>query len=427
MTTYDVLIIGAGPAGMMAAISLAEAGLKICIVEKTDGAGKKLLLAGGGRCNISHAGTPRELLPHYNGKERFVKHALYNFSGDDLRKFFNLEGVETVADDEGKIFPQSMKSRDVVQALLRFCRQKNISIIHNSPVLKIDKKESSFTVVTEGAAYSAKTILIATGGASYPQTGSTGDGYVLAASFGHSRAVPRPALAPLIIDDYKFSSCSGISLTKVKMTLVRGNKPVASKEGDLLFTHTGLSGPGILDLSRWAESGDVLEVAFVKIERAEEFERILLKTIAYHGSWSLKKCLSEFGLPQRLLDRSLDVLGIPPETIGATLDKKNRRLLVENLCGFPFVIEKVGGFREAMVTRGGVALDEVDPSSMMSRLVSGLYFAGEVLDVDGDTGGYNLQFAFSTGVLAGRAMVKAIADCGMPVLRSTAEGGRIAD
>jgi predicted Rossmann fold flavoprotein len=210
------------------------------------------------------------------------------------------------------------------------------------------------------------------------------------------------------VRNFPFASCAGISLSDAKLTLYRSGKRVRSGRGDVLFTHTGLSGPGILDFSRWVESGDDVAVSLVKSESTEKFERELLAITAAHGSWTLKTCMAGYKIPQRLLERAFEVLSVSPECRASSLDKKTRALLVGNFFEFPFPVERVGDFKEAMVTRGGVALGHISASSMESRIVPGLYFAGEALDVDGDTGGYNLQFAFSSGVLAAASVNRSL-------------------
>jgi predicted Rossmann fold flavoprotein len=408
MNPYDVLIVGAGPSGMFAAIKCACQGLRVCIVEKTDSAGKKLLLAGSGKCNLTHRGLPEEFLAHYGDKGRFVKPALYNFTGDDLRGFFEKKALKMVEANDGKIFPATMKSRDVLRVLLDECVEHGVEIRYNEPVRSIAYGDGGYEVLSEHGRYSASAVVIATGGKSYPQTGSTGDGYTLAKMLGHTIAAPAPALASIVVRDFAFASCAGISLAGAKLFFFRNGKKLRTSRGDILFTHQGLSGPGILDFSRYVEPGDVVAIALVDYDKKESFERDLLNVAAGHGKWPIKTCMASYRVPQRLFDRVFEVLGIPLDCTASSFDKKTRKLIIDNFMEFPFAIARPGDFSEAMVTRGGVSLQEIVSSTMESRIAPQLYFAGEVVNVDGDTGGYNLQFAFSSAALAAASISRTL-------------------
>jgi predicted Rossmann fold flavoprotein len=265
-----------------------------------------------------------------------------------------------------------------------------------------------FTVTTSRGMYRGHELVIATGGKSYPGTGSTGDGYRFAQALGHTVTPLKPSLVPVHVRDYPFSDLSGISFREVTLSLFREGKKVHEHAGDLLFTHSGLSGPGILDLSRYIEPGDTLKISFLPKKRREAFFHELAGKLLASGTLKVRTILAGYQLPERFIDKVLTLSGIPPELTGAHLSVPARKRLVESLAGFPCVIAGSGSFEEAMVTRGGISLDEVDPKTMESRLVSGLYFTGEVLDIDGDTGGYNIQAAFSTGVLAAQSILKRI-------------------
>lgn len=246
--------------------------------------------------------------------------------------------------------------------------------------------------------------VMAAGGASYPSTGSSGDGYALAEVLGHTIVEPGPALAPVIVRNYPFGNCAGISLADTKTAVYRNNKKVRDLRGDVLFTHRGLSGPGILDLSRYIRRTDALKVSLVKFDTKEDCEKDLIKEISAEGKRTIKKCMSKYKAPRRILKRIFYLKGIPLDLNTASIDKKTRRVIVDNLMECPFVVESLGGYDEAMVTRGRVCCREINPNSMESRIVPGLYFAGEVVDVDGDCGGYNLQFAFSSGILSAKSI-----------------------
>jgi predicted Rossmann fold flavoprotein len=404
---YDLLIVGAGPAGLFSAIHAAQPGRRVCIIEKNESAGAKLLLAGAGKCNLTHSGAREEFLDHYGGrtKGRFVKPALYSFTNNDLCRFFDASGCKTATTDDGKVFPASQKSRDVVRTLVEECGNRGIEIRYRETVTSIERAVAGFIVSTTGGALESRFVVIATGGKSYPKTGSAGDGFIFAKRFGHSIVEPAPALSPITVRDYHFVTCSGISIRNAKITVLRCGKKVASTAGDVLFTHHGLSGPGILDMSRYVESGDAVAVSLFPSDQYDGFEDRLASDLAANAGKSLKKCLERYGIPERLLATVLGIAGIPLNAPCSTIDRKTRSVLASRLANQTFEIERVNGFDQAMVTRGGVALAEIHPSSMESRLVPGLFFAGEVLDVDGDTGGYNLQFAFSSGCLAGKKAI----------------------
>jgi predicted Rossmann fold flavoprotein len=400
--TFDVIIIGAGPAGLFAAITSAGKGLSVCLLEKKATPGLKLLISGTGQCNITHAGPVGDFLIHYGEKNRFVRPALYGFTNSDLVSFFEERGLPLKEVNEGKIFPGTLNSRDVLRVLMNECQEKKVTICYNSGVTGIIKNAEYFDIYTSESHYLAKNVIIATGGRSYPSTGSTGDGYAIAQVLGHTVTDVAPSLTPVYIQDYFFSSCAGISLDQTTIHLYRNGKKIRQTVGDLLFTHKGLSGPGIIDFSRYLLPGDLLKLSMVDFKNTEEFEKDFLTEVSVNGKKLLKNLLTRYEIPERLIIAIFELHEIYLETKSADLDKKTRKLIVESLMELPFVVDRLGGFKEAMATRGGVNLSEVNLNTMESRIVKGLYFAGEVLDVDGDTGGYNIQFACSSGVLAGK-------------------------
>ena len=309
----------------------------------------------------------------------------------------------------GKIFPETQRARDVLEVLVDLCRARNVDIECGKAVASVAKSGDEFVVVAGEKTRRSHLLAIATGGRSYPATGSTGDGYTFARSLGHSIAEVGPALAPVRIKDYPFSNLAGISLPDSEVSIFRGRK-VKEHRGDVLFTHVGLSGPGILDFSRDIRPGDTLKISFVGTRKKEEIERWLLARSQEEGSRNLKTVLAELEIPARLVAEVLDILEIRDDLKCAQLTRGMRVDLADRLSGFPMIVEELGGFDSAMVTRGGVNLSEVNSKTMESKLVPGLYFVGEVLDVDGDTGGYNLQAAFSTGFLAARSIRKRLKD-----------------
>jgi predicted Rossmann fold flavoprotein len=404
MNSHDIIIIGAGPAGLFSAMHAARPGRRVCILEKNESAGVKLLLTGGGKCNLTHSGTREEFLAHYGDKVkgRFVKPSLYGFTNHDLCRFFDDCGLGTITTDDGKVFLASKKSRDVVRALVAECGNRGINIRYRETVTSVERGAGGFIVSTTESALESRSVVIATGGKSYQGTGSTGDGYAFAKQLGHSIVEQAPALSPIAVRDYRFAACSGISIRNARITVSRGGRKVVSTTGDVLFTHHGLSGPGILDMSRYIESGDAVAVSLFPADQYDGFEGRLAMDLAANAGTSLKRCLAHYGIPERLLTTALGTAGITVNAPCSKIDRKTRSALSSRLANQTFDIERVNGFDQAMVTRGGVTLAEIYPSRMESRLVQGLFFAGEVLDIDGDTGGYNLQFAFSSGYAAGK-------------------------
>jgi len=403
LQSYDLIIIGAGPAGLFSAISSQQQGKRILILEKMKTPGKKLLISGSGQCNITHQGNIRDFTDRYGDHGRFLRPALMGFTNDDLISFFRERGLSMVAEESGKVFPASRCSEDVLSILLTECRSAGIALHCGQPVRSVNRSEEGFQLETDLGRYLSPLLVIAAGGCSYPATGSSGDGYRLAAALGHSICEVAPALTPVRIKDYPFSDLAGVSLQDIDISILRDRK-IRQHRGDLLFTHHGLSGPGILDLSRYIRAGDILKLSFIPSARREQLQALLLNQAESSGSRGVKSALEAFCLPSRLLGRILHLSGIAGAVQCAQLTRDMRTRLIDHLTGFPVVVEGLEGFSQAMVTRGGVDLKEVDRKTMQSRLVPGLYLAGEVLDVDGDTGGYNLQAAFSTGCLAGESI-----------------------
>ena len=405
---WDLIVVGAGPAGLFCAAQASGGGRKVLVLEKKRTPGRKLLISGSGRCNITHDGDIRAFLDHYAGAGRFLRPSLLGFTNLDLVAFFEERGLPMITLEGGKVFPATQRSRDVLAVLLAEGEARGVEIAGGKTVTSIEKSEDEFLVACGDDIHRSRFLVIATGGRSYPATGSSGDGYSFAEALGHRIVEVGPALAHVRTRDYPFPDLAGISLPGARVSIFRGRK-VKEGAGDVLFTHDGLSGPGILDLSRYIRAGDMLRVSFSGERRREEMDDWLIERSQKDGPRNLRSVLAEMEIPARLVSRVLEVLLIPQDLKCASMTRGMRTDLADRLAGFPFVVEEVGGFDSAMATRGGVSLPEVDPKTMESRLVSGLYFAGEVLDVDGDSGGYNLQAAFSTGALAGRSIRKRLA------------------
>lgn len=399
---YSLIVIGGGPAGLFCASRSTGGGKKVLLLEKNPSMGRKLLMTGSGQCNITHEGDVLSFLRHYGDNGKFLKPSLLNFPNSCLISFLNERHISVVTEPEGKVFPASRNAGTVLDLLVRECTEKNVELRCGEAVSEISVKNGLFLVRSGSQTFSARQVAVATGGITYPQTGSTGEGFVFAKSLGHKVTEAGPALTSVTIRDYPFTALSGISFADASVSLVKPGQKTRRLEGDLLLTHTGLSGPVILDLSRYVRRGDTLRVSFLPgIDQAKANE-ILLARISEAGTRQIRKILQSLDLPERFVRKLLDLAGIDQEQTGAQFSKSARSALLELLTAFPFIVGRLGGLNEAMVTRGGVSLDEIDPKTMESRLVPGLFFIGEVLDIDGDTGGYNLQAAFSTAAIAAK-------------------------
>jgi predicted Rossmann fold flavoprotein len=406
MEQYDVVVIGAGPAGLFCAIHAGSSNNRVLLLEKNPDPGKKLLLSGSGQCNITHDGEIRDFLARYGNHGKFLKPALFAFTNTDLITFFGERGLPMVTEENGKVFPKTLRSDDVLATLLVECRERGVILHCGEAVTGISRTSDGFEISTTNRVYRAPVVVIATGGASYPKSGSTGDGYRFAASMGQPVTEIGPALTPLLIRNFPFASLSGISFQQMHFSVWRAKKKIADCTGDVLFTHLGLSGPGILDASREIRTDDEIRLSFVGTLKREEFAADLRRRIQESMGWQIGTILAAYPIPERLNRKLLALSGIPEDLKGNHFSAEQRSQLITNCTEFPLTVTAMGGFSVAMVTRGGIALENVNPKTMESTIISHLYFAGEVLDIDGDTGGYNLQAAFSTAFLAGQSIRK---------------------
>ena len=416
MYQRSIAIIGAGPAGLFAAIRLAELTSdssvrpRIVVLERRNLPCRKLLVAGSGQCNLTHAGPIEDFAVHYGGGAkpgavvRFLKPSLLEFSNMDLLAWFRSRGLDFEEEEGGKVFPVTRKAASVLDILLAEAKRLGVEIVGERRVLSIAKSDDSFVIEISQEIIKADSVLVSTGGASYPVTGSSGDGYALAAALGHTVVEPRPALSPVYVANFRLGSVAGLSFKGAGLTVRRRGKKLSSHSGDLLITHKGVSGPLVLDASRGIQSGDRLEVRFADTE-LDAFRKHLDEHLAATPRRLVKTVLAECGLPRSLAELFCKLAGLDESAMAADLKRNSRETLCTLACACPLDVASLGDLDEAMATAGGIDLSEVQAKTMESRLVPGLYFAGEVLDVDGDTGGYNLQAAFSTGALGARGVL----------------------
>jgi predicted Rossmann fold flavoprotein len=408
-----VIVIGGGPAGLIAAGVAAKSGADVVLYEKKETPARKLRITGNGRCNLTNTLPLNDFIGHYGKNGKFLRSAFGQFFAPELRWFFESIGVKLIVDNRGRVYPKSDSAEQVADSLIKWAIECGVLVKGDSPVAKVavkDKRIVGVQFTTSDKVVEANRVIIATGGKSYPATGSSGDGYLLAESVGHKIVPVYPASVPLIAKGTIAPKLKGISLESVVVKVKIGHKVIARSEGDLLFTHYGVSGPVILNISKYCveqlrnRNQSLMLLDLVPEYSAEQLERQLLNQVKQSGKKQISSILSQF-IPSRMAPVLLDYLRIDSTKPLNQLEADERRKIIGSLKGLELPVSGHRGFAEAQVSAGGVNLKEIDPQTMESRIVKGLYFAGEVLDIDGDTGGFNLQAAFSTGYAAGKACV----------------------
>jgi predicted flavoprotein YhiN len=432
MIDKQIIVIGAGASGMMAAGRAAELGAEVLLLEKMKRPGKKILISGQTRCNLTNSRELNDFIAMYGSNGRFLRNIFHRYFRDDLLAFLRRYGVETKIEPDGRIFPASDDARDVVKAFKQYLADHKVQMQTGVRATGIQVDRGRVTgVQTEQGAYPAAAVILASGGASYPSTGSTGDGYRMAEAVGHTITRLRPALVPLVVQEIQLArSMQGVSLRNVRLTAYqcradetdssltptsdvgrgtgheRPPRPIIeSRRGEMMMTHFGISGPITLQMS--LAIVDALEKGPVSVSidlqpdlSEKQLHQLLRQDFKRYGKRSYRRILSGL-LPHKMVEPFVEMTGIPPDKPVNQISAEERRRIVSLLKSLRFNIRAPLPLAAAMVTAGGVSLKEIDPHNMASRLVSGLYLCGEVLDLDADTGGYNLQAAFSTGYVAG--------------------------
>lgn len=410
----NTVIIGGGPAGLMAAISSAKNGDKVTIIEKMNSCGKKLLITGKGRCNITNNAQMDKFMENTPTNPKFLYGVFNNFTNKDIIELLESEGVKTKVERGERVFPVSDRAQDVLEALLHILRKQNVQILTNTTAKRIitdDEKNVLGVELDDGKEIKADKIILATGGKSYPVTGSTGDGYKLAKDLGHTITKIEPSLVPLTSHDEVCKELQGLSLRNVAIQLQICDKVVYKDFGEMLFTHFGVSGPIVLSASSYLvktknieqilKGGKVeLEIDLKPALSEEKLDARILRDFEEQKNKQFKNSLDKL-LPQKLIPVIIEKTNINGSKKINEITKQERQKLVKELKHFRISINGTRPIEEAIVTSGGINIKEINPKTMESKLISGLYFAGEVIDVDCLTGGYNLQVAWSTGYTAG--------------------------
>ncbi|MFC1698857.1 NAD(P)/FAD-dependent oxidoreductase [Candidatus Omnitrophota bacterium] len=408
MEQFEAIIIGAGPAGMMAAIRAAERKRKVLLIERNDTPGKKLLISGKGRCNLTNSCDIGDFLEKFSESRNFLRNTFAQFFNTELISFFAAARLKLKTERGSRVFPASDRSSDILNVLKLKLKAKNVKCLLSErvrEVIIIDEKIKGVRTYS-GKQILARRIAITTGGLCYPGTGSTGDGYRIAEQLGHQIVPLKPALAPILIKERFIRDWQGISLKNARLTLFSGGEKIDQRFGELVFTHFGLSGPVVLDLSALVydalkiKNQATIAINFKPALDHKKLERRLLREFKAGPRKSIKNIFKNL-LPQGIIGRFLEYCSINENKNSSQITAEERKRLIAGLFDLRLTVKGVLPIKDGIVTRGGVNTKELNPKTMESRLVKGLFFAGEVIDIDAKTGGYNMQAAFSTGWVCG--------------------------
>ena len=397
-------IIGAGPAGIMAAGIAGSRGFDVTLIDKNDRIGKKLFITGKGRCNITNASPIEDFFDKIVTNKNFLYSSLYSFTNEDVLSLLNKYNLKTKVERGNRVFPESNKSSDVIKAFTKFLDDNSVNVLIQSEVQNIYYTEDKYVVVIGNEKLYFDKLILATGGKSYPATGSTGDGYKYAKLFGHTVVPLKPSLVPIEIDAEWIKDLQGLSLKNVNLKTYANNKLIHEEFGEMVFTHYGISGPIVLSTSNYLLSelkNLELSIDYKPALNHDKLDNRILRDFKLYNNKQIKNSLNDL-LPQKVIPWIIKYSEIDPEKVIHQITKDERNKLVSVIKDFRMTFKSFRPIEEAIITSGGVSTKEINPSTMESKIMPNLFFAGELIDVDAVTGGYNLQIAYSTGYLAGK-------------------------
>lgn len=398
-----ICVIGAGPAGIMASSTAASRGLDVTLFEKNNKIGKKLFITGKGRCNITNAAPIEEFFENIISNNSFLYSSLYSFTNEDMIYLLEKYGLETKIERGNRVFPKSDKSSDVIKVLYELLKDNGVRLELNANVNNVSYKNDLFYIEVNDIIGEFDALIITTGGKSYPATGSTGDGYKYAKLLGHTIESLKPSLVPIEIEEDWIKELKGLSLRNVTLNTYKDNKLIHSEFGEMLFTHYGISGPIVLTTSNYINSYEnriIFKIDFKPALDCDKLNNRILRDFDIYKNKHIKNSLDDL-LPQSIISLIIDQANIDPNKTVNQISKEERLRLRDTIKNFELTFKSFRSLEEAIVTSGGISTKEIDPSTMESKIIPNLYFAGEVIDVDALTGGFNLQIAYSTGYLAG--------------------------
>lgn len=403
-----IIVIGGGPAGMMAAGIAARRGLDVTLFDKNEKLGKKLYITGKGRCNVTNSASLDEYMENIPRNAKFLYSALSAFDSKDTVDFFSALGLQTKVERGNRVFPVSDKSSDVIKALTGMLADHHVEVKLKSKIkaIHISNKQVNGVELADGRVYPCDSVIIATGGVSYPSTGSTGDGYEMAQSLGHNVQPPKASLVPFDTVEQWPRSLQGLTLKNIELFIISGEKEIYRERGEMLFTHFGISGPLVLTASSKVPE-EVLQHSLLCIDikpgiSEDTLDKRIIRDLQKYARKSIRNALVEL-LPSSMIPVVIELWGVDGEMLACSITREKRIELVNLLKELKLHIRSFRPIEEAIITRGGVSIREINPGTMESKVIKGLYFAGEIMDVDALTGGFNLQIAFSTGYVAGNS------------------------
>lgn len=412
---WDIAVIGGGPAGMMAAGRASELGAKVILIEKNDELGKKLLISGGGRCNLTNAElNTRKFLAKFKNSDQFLFSPFSQWSVKETLDFFHSRKMETKIEEGGRVFPVSDNSKSVWDVLVEYMKENGVTILSNSPVVDFihDKFIIEAVKLKNGETIKARSFILATGGKSRPETGSTGDGFVWLKKIGHTVITPEPALVPITIEDDWVKQLQGLSVTDIRVKIFQNGQKQEMKKGKILFTHFGLSGPVVLNMSK--DIGELIKYGevYLSLDLFPQFDHGALdlkiqEIFSEQSNKQLKNCLNAL-LPSAIVPIVIKMAGVDPETFCHSITREERLKLSKVIKDMSMKVTGLLGIEKAIITSGGVTLEEVDFKTMSSRIFPNLYLVGDILNIDRPSGGYSLQLCWTTGFVAGTAAAVAL-------------------